>query len=155
MAAELGISLSAVILLAASVAAVGQTLPEKQRNEAGQIARDARLHYVINCQGCHKSDGSGQPGFIPPLRGSIGRFLTTDDGRAYLTRVPGVAQSTLSDRELADVLNWTLLNFDRANLPTEFRPYSPEEVRAGREKPLSDTIKVRQAIVRSLDHIAQ
>lgn len=151
MAAASGAGLTATILLAAAAA----TVVPPTHGEAGEASQDARLNYVINCQGCHKPDGSGQPGFIPPLRGSVGRFLATEDGRAFLIRVPGVAQSTLSDGDLADVLNWTLLNFDRANLPAGFRPYTPEEVRAGRARPLSDTIRTRETIVRQLDRGTQ
>ncbi|MBL8265114.1 c-type cytochrome, partial [Steroidobacter sp.] len=43
--------------------------------------RRAALNYMLHCQGCHKDDGSGQPGYVPDLRGSIARFLHVPEGR--------------------------------------------------------------------------
>ena len=59
------------------------------------------LDYALNCQGCHRADGTGTPGSVPPLAGSVGKFLRVPGGREYLGRVPGVAQAPLDDAALA------------------------------------------------------
>ena len=44
-------------------------------------AADPRVDYMLQCQGCHRADGSGSPGAVPDLRGSLARFLTVPGGR--------------------------------------------------------------------------
>jgi hypothetical protein len=61
---------------------------------AGARGADPRVDYMLQCQGCHLADGSGAPGAVPDLRGSLGRFLGVPGGREYLVRVPGAAQSS-------------------------------------------------------------
>ena len=61
-----------------------------------------RINYLLHCAGCHLADGAGKPDRgIPDMRGQIGHYLRTPDGRAYLAQVPGVANSALSNREIA------------------------------------------------------
>lgn len=100
-------------------------------------ALDAATMYMLNCQGCHKADGSGQPGRVPPLRNSVSRFLSIAEGRAYLGRVPGTSQSLLDDRERAEVLNWIVTEFDREHLPPTFTPYTEDELARYRHDPAS------------------
>ena len=64
----------------------------------------AQLNYMLNCQGCHAKDGRGL-GDVPALKGFVGNFLSSNEGRAYLIRVPGSANSPLTDVELAEVVN--------------------------------------------------
>ena len=59
------------------------------------------LDYTLNCEGCHRADGTGTPGSVPALRDSVARFLAAPGGREYLARVPGVAQAPLEDAALA------------------------------------------------------
>ena len=73
-------------------------------------AETPQILYMLQCQGCHLADGTGAPGAVPSLEG-MGRFLSVPGGREYLVRVPGSAQSPLSDLELAEVLNWMLREF--------------------------------------------
>ena len=63
--------------------------------------------YLLHCSGCHQADGAGVPGVVPPLSG-LAPFLATPAGRAYLVRVPGVAQAPLDDERLAALLNWVM-----------------------------------------------
>jgi cytochrome c2 len=95
------------------------------------------MNYLLNCQGCHKADGSGQPGYVPDFRGSVARFLTLPEGRAYLGRVPGTAQSLLSDSDRAEVLNWIVAKFDPTHVPATFVPYISAELAVYRREPLS------------------
>ena len=92
--------------------------------------------WALNCQGCHRPDGSGSPGGAPPMPGIVADFLRVDGGRAYLTRVPGVATAPLRDDQLADVLNFMLRRFDGERLPLDFKPFTAGEVAAGRRRVL-------------------
>ena len=95
----------------------------------------ARQNYILNCQGCHLPDGSGSPGNVPKLNDFMGYFLHVDGGREFILQVPGVAGAPISDQELADVMNWILLNFSKNELPDPFIPYNAEEVGKLRKEP--------------------
>jgi len=110
------------------------------------------VDYALNCQGCHRGDGSGTPGSIPPLLDSVSRFLAVPGGREYLAQVPGVAQAPLDDAALAAVMNWLLRRFDAAHLPEDFVPYAAAEIGRLRARPLTDVEKVR---TRLLDEFAR
>lgn len=100
-------------------------------------AGSAAMNYLLNCEGCHKANGSGQAGYVPDFRGSVARFLSLPEGRAYLGRVPGTSQSLLSDAERAEVLNWVVAKFDPAHVPAGFAPYTTAELAVYRREPLS------------------
>jgi mono/diheme cytochrome c family protein len=93
-------------------------------------------NWTLNCQGCHRPDGSGSAGTTPSVAGSVAKFLQAAKGREYLTRVPGVATSALSDDELAEVLNWMLWRFDSQDMPADFTPFTAAEVADFRKRPL-------------------
>ena len=57
----------------------------------------ARIDYILHCQGCHLPDGSGVQDSVPSMNGYVGNFLKVNGGREYLIRVPGSAYSDLSD----------------------------------------------------------
>jgi len=106
-----------------------------------------QINYMLHCQGCHLADGAGTPGKVPALKHEAGRFLSVPGGREYLIRVPGTAQSALSDLDVAKVLNWILQNFSFDELPGDFVPYSEEEVARFRRKPMADVSAVRAALM--------
>lgn len=111
-------------------------------------ARRAQLDYMLNCQGCHRADGTGGADTAPPLAGRIGVFTRIPGGREYLVRVPGVATSPLDDAALAEMLNWTLWRFDGAHVGPGFAPYTPAEVAALRRSPLrTEASAVRAALL--------
>ncbi|QVM93758.1 hypothetical protein JYG34_12365 [Pseudomonas entomophila] len=112
-----------------------------------------QFDYMLNCQGCHLPDGSGNPGrSVPAFPGQLGKFLGVPGGREYLVQVPGSALSGLSDDALAGVLNWMLARFDADHLPTDFKPYSGAEVRQWRGAVPADVEATRK---RLLQRIAQ
>lgn len=111
---------------------------------------DPSFDYMVNCQGCHKVDGSAQGDIVPALRGQVAKFLHTDEGRRYLVQVPGVSQSPLDNRQIAEVLNWAIIRFDRANIPASFVPYTADEVRILRAQPISDTARRRKVITKKI-----
>ena len=104
-------------------------------------------NYAIHCQGCHLADGSATPEKVPALAGSVARFLHAPGGRAYLVRVPGVANAPLSDAELAALLDWTLVRFDAASIPRDHAPYTAEEVARWRREPLVDVSEERARLL--------
>lgn len=96
----------------------------------------ARIDYMLKCQGCHQPEGRGNAVNTPPLAGMVSRFLSAKGGREFLVRVPGVAMVDLDDARLTQLVNWTLYRFDRTHLPAGFTPYSVAEVAALRRRPL-------------------
>ena len=38
-------------------------------------------HWTLNCQGCHRPDGTGSSGTAPSLAGTVARFLSVPGGR--------------------------------------------------------------------------
>lgn len=114
---------------------------------AAQAEDRVRANYVLACRGCHLVDGSSVPPEVPSLRDTLGQFTTSAEGRAYLVRVPGVAQSRLNDAEIAEVINWVLIEFNAASLPKNFRPFTAREVAAVRNDTLADPVGYRSKLV--------
>ena len=117
---------------------------------AAASAESARVLYMLHCQGCHLPDGSGKPGEVPSLAGSLGRFLSVPGGRAYLVKVPGSAHSPLSDAELASVLNWMVASFGPAEAAAAQVPYDAAEVTRHRATPLVDVAATRAELLRRM-----
>ncbi len=117
---------------------------------AGMVWAGPRSDYMLNCQGCHLPDGSGVVGKVPSFA-DLGNFLNVDGGREFIVRVPGTAQSKLSDANTARVLNWILENFSASSLPDEFIPYSREEVAALRSVRLDDIGSERARLVSRIE----
>lgn len=110
--------------------------------------RRALFNYQMFCQGCHIADGSGNKS-VPELKGHIHKFMATQQGREYLIRVPGAANSALNDAELAEVMNWMLQEFgNRDN--RNWHPYIASEVAEYRKRPLNETVEYREKLIASL-----
>ena len=105
--------------------------------------------YMLYCMGCHGGQAQGVAGKVPPLAGALARFMRTSEGRNYVLRVPGAANSALSDAQLAAVLNWLAESY---RLPPEAlpAPFTLEEVSAVRRTPLADVQGTRREVVRAL-----
>jgi cytochrome c553 len=99
-------------------------------------AQRAWQNWTLNCQGCHRLDGTGSATTSPSLAGTVAKFLWVPGGREYLGRVPGVATSPLSNADLAELMNWMLWRFDRQHLPATFEPYTAAEIGQLRTQPL-------------------
>ncbi len=116
---------------------------------AGAVDASPQQDYMLYCMGCHGAEAQGVPGKIPPLAGSLARFMRAPEGRDYVLRVPGAANSALSDAQLAAVLNWLA---ERYRVPDEPRPapITVEEVARVRRTPLADVRAMRREVVRKL-----
>ena len=67
-----------------------------------------------------------------------------------MLRVPGAANSVLSDAQLAAVLNWIATQFNAGELSSELPWFTTEEVSQSRHKPLADVLATRREVVRAL-----
>lgn len=105
--------------------------------------------YMLYCMGCHGPEAQGVPGKVPPLAGMLGRFMRTPEGRNYILRVPGAANSALSDAQLCAVLNWLTERYGAAGEPAP-SPLSEHEVSAARRTPLADVLATRREVVSKL-----
>lgn len=114
---------------------------------AAPAIADPPTDYMLHCRGCHGPDGGGAPGAAPSFRGQVAKFLWVPGGREYLIRVPGTAQSELSDARTAALLNWILHEFSGGELPADFVPYSEEEVARHRRPPLTDVVAARRDLI--------
>lgn len=106
--------------------------------------------YMLHCMGCHGTSAEGVPGKIPPLANSLSRFMRTPAGRDYVLRVPGAANSALSDVQLAAVLNWLAITYDTGATASNPAPFTSTEVARLRHKPLASVLATRTAVVRDL-----
>lgn len=110
----------------------------------------ALQNYTLNCMGCHSPTGAGVAGKIPPLRHSLGYFMHLPQGREFAVRVPGASNSALNDSELAEVVNWLLISYNREELPADFHLYTAEEVARLRRPALAEVAQRRAYLVELL-----
>lgn len=100
-------------------------------------------NYLLGCGGCHGENGTSNSKLVPELRGQVGFFLNTPEGREYLVRLPNVAFSVMSDQELADVLNFMVFQIGGDSVPPHTEPYTSAEVGKLRRQPLNEVSLVR------------
>jgi cytochrome c553 len=107
--------------------------------------------YILYCMGCHGNQGQGVPGKVPPLAGSLALFMRSAAGRDYLLRVPGAANSALTDAQLTAVLNWLAETFPPAGTTAPApEPFSVAELAKARRLPLANVQETRREVVRAL-----
>lgn len=109
-----------------------------------------------NCVGCHQANGTGVAGVFPPLANHVPELLKPAEGRTFLIQVmlyglqgpitvagqryngvmPGFAN--LTDAEIAAVLNHIATQWNNSTLlPANHQAFTPNEVRAQRERRLT------------------
>lgn len=120
-----------------------RVLPEELRGVAFDWEAIGRRAYVANCQQCHAADGSGWDQY-PGLERSA-EFALTPEGRDYLIdlhlhgltsdrwRAPMPAFRTLSDEEIAAVLNYIIEEFSDEAL-AEGELFVPRDVQTRRDR---------------------
>jgi cytochrome c553 len=146
--------LSAAALAPAALAAADEYADGQNGTAPAGVenAQRAWQHWTLNCQGCHRPDGTGSDQTAPSLAGTVARFLSVSGGREYLSRVPGVAASALSDADLAEVMNWMLWRFDKEHLPADFQPYTAAEIGQLRSRPLRlEASQIRADLLKRAD----
>jgi predicted amidohydrolase YtcJ/cytochrome c553 len=103
--------------------------------------------YILNCMGCHGTQAQGIPGKVPALANALSRFMRSPEGRNYVLRVPGAANSALSDQQLADVLNWLAVTYESTAPSVQPALFTSTEVAAVRHQPLLSVLATRSAVV--------
>lgn len=133
---------------AATVSANDQAPPQ-----AAPYAQSTAAYkdYMLQCAGCHRFDGKGAPSRgVPSFRQSIGLLTRLPAGREYMIRVPGAAQSQLTNAELANVLNWVVATYSPGQLPRDFKAFTASEVGAVRPYRFNDVAPVRRRLTEEL-----
>ena len=131
------------LILSASLAGAGALCGSAQ-------ALEPSMNYTLHCMGCHTPDGSAVADRVPSIKTTLLPFAQVPEGRRFLVQVPGAAQSTLSNAELALLLNWMIETLGSDTAPTSFTRFTEDEVadyrghalievRATRERLLSQT----------------
>ncbi len=136
-------ALLAMAVMLASAACAAQT-----RSTASLAAYK---DYMLQCAGCHRYDGTGvtRQG-VPSFRDSIGLLAGLPAGRDYMIRVPGAAQSQLSNAELAAVLNWAVMTYGPHQAGAASRPFTAGEVGAARQHRFDDVARARKAVAQAI-----
>jgi mono/diheme cytochrome c family protein len=122
---------------------------------AGAAAANPAQDYMLYCMGCHGSQAEGVPGKVPPLAHSLGLYMKTPAGRNYVLRVPGAANSALSDSELAAVLNWLAVSYSAGELSSDTPMFTPAEVAKLRHVPLESVLAARREVIGAMASAAQ
>ncbi|MBS0377591.1 MAG: cytochrome c [Proteobacteria bacterium] len=110
---------------------------------------DPAQDYMLYCMGCHGPEAQGVAGKIPPLAGALPLYMRTPEGRNYVLRVPGAANTVLNDAQLAAVLNWLAATYPAPGVGAA-PPFTAEEVTRIRHTPLANVLATRREVVRSL-----
>jgi mono/diheme cytochrome c family protein len=114
--------------------------------------QQAKVNYMLHCQGCHTPDGSGliERG-IPSLKDFMGKFLMVPGGREFLIQVPGASQALMTSQELAEMTNWMLQEFDPRSIGKGFNPYTASEVETLRQTKLIEVVRIRAELVSKIE----
>jgi cytochrome c5 len=142
--------LSTVLFAAVRSQVPGGPTPVVAQQGAPDSEQRGASVYTKHCSSCHR-EGEARGRAIPPLRGFAVELLLSDGGRDYLvdflldgrvrlvengatTFVPSHPEyATLSDDEVAAVLNHMLTSWGNAELlPEDVPPYSAVEVASRR-----------------------
>ena len=141
---------AALFVFAPAVAYAQPSLPEL----AGLPALTTpQSDYVEHCSGCHGMQGDSAPAEIPVLRGRVGYFMCTRQGREYLIRLPNVAYSAITDdQELADMMNFVVFGLGGNSAPKGTKPFTAQEVARLRTQALAtqSLIAARVAVVKEM-----
>lgn len=115
---------------------------------ASELNRErAHFNYQMFCQGCHAPGGASVDQSVPRMKDHVGTFIETRQGREFLVRVPGSATSSLDDEELAEVLNWIVVEFSGDSLVSSFEYYTANEVGDLRQAPLNEVANYRAQLL--------
>ena len=111
------------------------------------VAFEPSVNYMLQCMGCHTPDGSGAAGRVPSIRSTLLPFSAVVAGRQFLVQVPGASQSTLSNAELAELINWMIENLSNGPRAVVFVRFTGAEVASYRRKPLVEVRATREHLL--------
>lgn len=107
----------------------------------------ARTNYMLQCQGCHQGSGRGMPPVTPDIHEFGQAFMQSERGRAYWISVPGASNSPLSDKALADVLNY--MAFELVGVENT-QAFTEAEVKVHRATKINDVYQWRAQLITTL-----
>lgn len=110
-------------------------------------AYEPAMNYALQCMGCHTPDGAGVADRVPSIRDTLVPLAAMAEGRRYLVQVPGSAQSTLSNAELAALLNWMIRTLSVVSPPSTLAPFTEAEVHEYRMHTLSQVRETRERLL--------
>jgi mono/diheme cytochrome c family protein len=142
-----GVAAAACLSAGAAGSASGADDASGSRALAGMSPKSL---YLLRCSGCHRPDGQGAiSAGVPPFAGFMGPLTRDPMGRTYVTHVPGIAGSGLSNAQVAEVLNYVLEDLS-AEGPEGRRPFSEAEVARLRAQSIPDVVAYRRGVVARL-----
>ncbi len=103
------------------------------------------MNYTLQCMGCHTPDGEGVPDRVPSIKVTLLPFARMAAGRQFLVQVPGSAQSSLSNAELAALLNWMIENLSVEH--GDYQRFTEAEVARYRAHPLVEVRATRERLL--------
>jgi hypothetical protein len=112
-------------------------------------AYEPPTNYALQCMGCHTPDGAGVADRVPSIRDTLLPFSGMAEGRRFLVQVPGSAQSTLTNAELAELLNWMIHTLSATKAPESFVPFTEGEVAKYRAQTLIEVRATRERLLRA------
>lgn len=157
VAGKVATTVTAVVLGVGAALGIAAAQPPAEGFVPAGVSNPQRAwqNWTLNCQGCHRPDGTGSEGTAPSLAGTVAKFLNVPGGREYLGRVPGVATSSLGNAELSELVNWMLWRFDKEHMPADFVPFTAEEIGRLRTSPLRlEANQMRTALLKRADESA-
>ena len=135
-------SLLLLILTLPGIYSMTARLATPSQDEVAQSVERGKEVYTAQCMSCHQANGEGLTGVYPPLAGSD--HLTKDqdksisiilkgqneeitvNGTKYSVPMPAI--STLTDQQVADVLNYMGRSWGN-----QFNVVTPAQVKSRRE----------------------
>jgi hypothetical protein len=111
-----------------------------------------RSNYLERCGGCHGVDGRAFAPTVPDLKDKVGWFLCDPAGRDYVSRLPNIVFSHLTDDELAAMMNYALFDLGGSSTPKSAKPFTGREMGEVRRRPwtVTDLEAHRAQVVRTL-----
>jgi mono/diheme cytochrome c family protein len=131
--------------------AVAVAQPEGDEGEAAGLPDGSQVY--ASCAACHQAKGQGVPGAFPPLSGHAAELFHADpeylaevvlfglrgpitvEGGQYNGVMPD--WQSLSDAQIAAVLNYVLTSWENAEVVEEEQPYGEEDIAALRAEDLT------------------
>lgn len=114
---------------------------------SGAFAYEPQINYALQCMGCHTPDGAGVPDRVPSIKDTLVPLAGMAEGRRYLVQVPGSAQSTLSNAELAELLNWMIQTLSVVTPAKPLAPFTAAEVKEYRAHTLTQVRATRERLL--------
>ncbi len=97
----------------------------------------ARSTYLERCGGCHGVDGRSLTVLIPDLKDKAGYFLCDGEARDYVSRLPNIVFSRITDREMADLMNYVSFDLGGVSATRHAPAFTAAELARARKRALS------------------